>query len=166
MPGAKPEQLASPARHCWECLRRDIACDGTYPVCKTCAGKEVVCPGYDNTKPLRWLTPGKVTSRTGRKKKCPSTKTGNLPKPHASGKREIPSPSQVVLKVEADALIQAVKYCESLNPEAEISISTTNTVQSKSTRRFTHVIQPFNILDPHLGCPPCLWTPSSTYLPP
>ncbi|PSN72315.1 hypothetical protein BS50DRAFT_569829 [Corynespora cassiicola Philippines] len=64
---AAPEKAK---RQCWECLKRRLVCDHTLPHCKKCqkAGKE--CPGYDEQKPLQWVTPGKVTSRRRHK---PST---------------------------------------------------------------------------------------------
>jgi hypothetical protein len=72
-------------RQCWECLKRRLVCDQTFPHCKKCrkAGKE--CPGYDEQKPLQWVQPGKVTSR--RRKKSSSSKIYPIPtkgtkKPH------------------------------------------------------------------------------------
>ncbi|KAF2729586.1 hypothetical protein EJ04DRAFT_502111 [Polyplosphaeria fusca] len=67
---AVPRQ-PSPKRQCWECLRRRLVCDFGRPGCKKCcnAGKE--CPGYDEKKPLKWLDPGRVTSKTRTKKKSP-----------------------------------------------------------------------------------------------
>lgn len=67
---ANREMQPSPARHCWECQRRRLVCDAARPVCKKCVATGVVCPGYDDKKPLRWVTPGKVTSRTREKKKA------------------------------------------------------------------------------------------------
>lgn len=66
------EQKAS--RQCWECLKRRLVCDHTLPHCLKCikAGKD--CPGYDEQKPLQWVSPGKVTSRT-RKKNPPKIYT-------------------------------------------------------------------------------------------
>lgn len=52
-----------PKRHCWECLRRRLVCDGGQPFCRKCDGAGVVCPGYDDKKPLRWIANGTVSSR-------------------------------------------------------------------------------------------------------
>jgi hypothetical protein len=63
-------------RHCWECLRRGLVCDSTEPACTRCAGWGIACPGYDGPKPqrLRWLAPGRVTSRAPpRKQRRPKT---------------------------------------------------------------------------------------------
>ncbi|KAK8037965.1 C6 zinc finger domain protein, partial [Apiospora phragmitis] len=59
--------------YCWECQRRRLECDSTRPVCNKCRQAGVVCPGYEDKKPLRWLAPGRVTSRT-RKRKTPTSK--------------------------------------------------------------------------------------------
>ncbi|KAF7561249.1 hypothetical protein G7046_g2875 [Stylonectria norvegica] len=65
-------------RHCWECLRRRLVCDSTRPVCKGCSVAGVVCPGYDDVKPLRWLAPGRVVSRNHKPMWTPAAK----PKKH------------------------------------------------------------------------------------
>ncbi|KAK2043137.1 hypothetical protein LZ31DRAFT_524889 [Colletotrichum somersetense] len=58
----------APERHrCWECLRRRLVCDATKPICNKCRVAGIVCPGYDDKKPLTWLAPGRVTCRTRRK---------------------------------------------------------------------------------------------------
>ncbi|KZL79293.1 c6 zinc finger domain-containing protein [Colletotrichum incanum] len=54
-------------RRCWECLRRRLVCDAIRPVCNKCRVAGIVCPGYDDKKPLTWLAPGRVTCRTRRK---------------------------------------------------------------------------------------------------
>ncbi|TDZ13784.1 hypothetical protein Cob_v013084 [Colletotrichum orbiculare MAFF 240422] len=54
---------------CWECLRRRLVCDSVKPICNKCRASGIVCPGYDDKKPLTWLAPGKVTCRTRRKGK-------------------------------------------------------------------------------------------------
>ncbi|KAK8066539.1 hypothetical protein PG997_013286 [Apiospora hydei] len=63
----------STRRYCWECQRRRLECDSTRPVCNKCRQAGVVCPGYEDKKPLRWLAPGRVTSRS-RKCKAPAAK--------------------------------------------------------------------------------------------
>lgn len=56
------------SRWCWECRRRRLVCDCTRPVCNKCKATGVVCPGYEDKKPLTWLAPGKVLSRTRKPK--------------------------------------------------------------------------------------------------
>ncbi|KAK3181168.1 hypothetical protein K4F52_007583 [Lecanicillium sp. MT-2017a] len=51
------------AKSCWECIRRTLDCDGGRPICQKCIERGLVCPGYDNKKPLVWVTPGKTTHR-------------------------------------------------------------------------------------------------------
>ncbi|KAH8195299.1 hypothetical protein TruAng_010522 [Truncatella angustata] len=63
-------------RQCWECQRRRLVCDGIRPVCNKCKTNKVVCPGYEDKKPLVWLAPGKVTSRVRRAKPTASKKNG------------------------------------------------------------------------------------------
>ncbi|KAK5992787.1 Phomenoic acid biosynthesis cluster-specific transcriptional regulator-like protein [Cladobotryum mycophilum] len=55
-----PTTTAS-SRQCWECLRRNRACDGSTPVCASCSSMGIVCPGYKDQKPLTWLPMGKVS---------------------------------------------------------------------------------------------------------
>ncbi|KAL7943902.1 fungal-specific transcription factor domain-containing protein [Trichoderma barbatum] len=58
-------------RHCWECRRRCLVCDSEVPGCKRCCASGIHCPGYGDVKPtrLRWITPGRVTSRDQKQKK-------------------------------------------------------------------------------------------------
>ncbi|EFQ34907.1 hypothetical protein CGRA01v4_04170 [Colletotrichum graminicola] len=65
LPPSSPE--ASERQRCWECLRRRLVCDATKPICNKCRVAGIVCPGYDDKKPLTWLAPGRVTCRTRRK---------------------------------------------------------------------------------------------------
>ncbi|WPH01375.1 fungal-specific transcription factor domain-containing protein [Acrodontium crateriforme] len=49
---------------CWECRRRRLLCDGTWPKCRKCATALVNCPGYERrNRPLRWLQPGQIIAR-------------------------------------------------------------------------------------------------------
>ncbi|KAK0630366.1 fungal-specific transcription factor domain-containing protein [Bombardia bombarda] len=70
-------------RHCWECLRRRLVCDSTRPACKRCLTAGTVCSGYSGVKParLKWLAPGRVTSRS-RKSKKGSTPTAESESTH------------------------------------------------------------------------------------
>ncbi|KAH6628080.1 fungal-specific transcription factor domain-containing protein [Chaetomium tenue] len=77
----RPERTERPERpQCWECRRRRLVCDGVQPVCTKCRAAAIVCPGYADKKPLTWLAPGQVMSRT-RRKKNPSTKVPNSKAP-------------------------------------------------------------------------------------
>ncbi|KAH8805517.1 C6 zinc finger domain-containing protein [Xylogone sp. PMI_703] len=69
----------TPKRHCWECLRRCLVCDSTRPACNRCSTSLIQCPGYSEIKPsrLRWLAPGRVTSRSRKLKGASPTNPGN-----------------------------------------------------------------------------------------
>lgn len=58
---------SSDQKSCWECARRRLVCDETHPTCRKCSDAGIVCPGYSNAKPLRWLAPGRVNARIRRK---------------------------------------------------------------------------------------------------
>ncbi|OHF03955.1 C6 zinc finger domain-containing protein [Colletotrichum orchidophilum] len=75
--GAPPQTQTGPSngrRHCWECQRRRLVCDSARPVCSKCKTSGVVCPGYEDKKPLTWLAPGKVKTRTWKRKSPPANK--------------------------------------------------------------------------------------------
>ncbi|KAL7795762.1 hypothetical protein V8C37DRAFT_373339 [Trichoderma ceciliae] len=55
-----PKADGDQQRQCWECLRRRLACDGYRPVCNCCRSASIVCPGYEDRRPLTWVTPGNV----------------------------------------------------------------------------------------------------------
>ncbi|RMJ02225.1 hypothetical protein BHE90_017041 [Fusarium euwallaceae] len=63
-------EMETQQRHCWECRRRCLVCDFTEPACKRCSTAGVECPGYSHVKPqrLKWLAPGRVTSRNRKRK--------------------------------------------------------------------------------------------------
>ncbi|TPX14766.1 uncharacterized protein E0L32_005161 [Thyridium curvatum] len=82
--GGPSTALTAPAvskRQCWECLRRQLVCDSAYPVCNQCRTKGITCPGYEDKKPLTWLAPGRVTSRTRKRRKSPVYTTTTAPTP-------------------------------------------------------------------------------------
>ncbi|KAI1826573.1 hypothetical protein F4861DRAFT_536885 [Xylaria intraflava] len=56
-------------KHCWECQRRRLVCDSAQPACNRCRKNGVECPGYSETKPLRWVKPGRVTTRNRRRQR-------------------------------------------------------------------------------------------------
>ncbi|KAB8264896.1 fungal-specific transcription factor domain-containing protein [Aspergillus pseudonomiae] len=76
-------------RHCWECMRRRLVCDFERPTCNKCRSAGVDCPGYDEKKPLRWLAPGKVTSRA-QKRRWPSGMDGTARSDEAADKKNAP----------------------------------------------------------------------------
>ena len=81
LPAAQDAALGRPTQ-CWECRRRRLVCDGTQPVCAKCRAARIVCPGYADKKPLTWLAPGQVVSRT-RKRKT-TRRDGNGSQPQAT----------------------------------------------------------------------------------
>lgn len=123
--------MKSTSRRCWECLRRQIDCDGDSPVCKACVARGVVCPGFDNKLPLRWLPPGKVTSRTWKKSSRrnvasdPNASTSSHEQSIVAGQAnqlktppngaEVSPLSLFIMKTGTDALAQAAVYCECLD---------------------------------------------------
>ena len=78
-------------RQCWECLRRRWVCDAARPVCNKCRAAGIVCPGYNDTKPLTWLAPGRVTSRARRNTKRNSISDLYVTGPVQSGEIEASS---------------------------------------------------------------------------
>ncbi|KAH5182148.1 hypothetical protein HBH68_176670 [Parastagonospora nodorum] len=43
-----------PNSPCWGCRWRRVRCDSQQPACNKCTRKGLLCPGYGNTKPLKW----------------------------------------------------------------------------------------------------------------
>ncbi|KAI0018872.1 hypothetical protein F4780DRAFT_780918 [Xylariomycetidae sp. FL0641] len=71
-PASAPPPPPPRKQHCWECLRRRLVCDGTRPACQRCRAAAIVCPGFEDRQPLRWVRPGQVSAAArgrGRKKK-------------------------------------------------------------------------------------------------
>jgi hypothetical protein len=62
---------ASKTKQCWECRRRRLVCDFTSPACRKCQVRGVECPGYDGTKPLKWLQPQQVNAKGPKKMVVP-----------------------------------------------------------------------------------------------
>ncbi|GAB1311461.1 hypothetical protein MFIFM68171_01671 [Madurella fahalii] len=88
---------------CWECRRRRLVCDGTQPVCTKCRAARIVCPGYADKKPLTWLAPGQVVSRTRKGK--PTRKAGGSSQGgHTKGLDEFEGGGQTDLSQADDAL--------------------------------------------------------------
>lgn len=126
-----PASPESPERRrCWECLRRRLVCDAIKPVCNKCRTAGIVCPGYDDKKPLTWLAPGKVTCRTRRKPRSGETdadsKKPMKPKPKTLRKglgRVLSEEEQRIfdgveyilhsdLRTDICDVYEAVQYCE------------------------------------------------------
>ncbi|UPL03775.1 hypothetical protein LCI18_014709 [Fusarium solani-melongenae] len=112
-------------RHCWECRRRCLVCDFTEPACKRCSTAGVECPGYGHVKPqtLKWLTPGRVTSRSRKRKgsRSPSSPVENDPskansftteQPQMIAAFNIPIP-RFELKTDVCSLPEAAEYFNS-----------------------------------------------------
>ncbi|GAD93893.1 C6 zinc finger domain-containing protein [Paecilomyces variotii No. 5] len=85
--------------HCWECLRRRLVCDFQVPGCKRCAASGIDCPGYGQPPRLRvkWLAPGKVSSR---QRKSPSNhqKKGGASPEGADPEESRPTTSKGILE--------------------------------------------------------------------
>ncbi|KZL85846.1 c6 zinc finger domain-containing protein [Colletotrichum incanum] len=77
LPTTNPAQTATGGsrRQCWECQRRRLVCDSARPVCSKCKISGVVCPGYEDRKPLTWLAPNKIKTRTWKRKSPPTDKS-------------------------------------------------------------------------------------------
>lgn len=116
-------------RHCWECMRRRLVCDSAPGACNKCKTRGVVCPGYDDKKPLRWLTPGKVKSKPRRPKTAlaaASTVSKTAPKKAPKAKSQPSDKSMIPViyltqsavekhKWQNDVcdIVQAVAFCTS-----------------------------------------------------
>lgn len=105
--------------HCWECLHRSLVCDSARPSCRRCASTGVECPGYGPVKPtrLRWVTPGRVTSRPKRLKRKHAGKGPGGNTEGGSKQLALVRPCPVpVLWPDADpnvsALFEAAEYCK------------------------------------------------------
>ncbi|KAL6856723.1 hypothetical protein J3F83DRAFT_375467 [Trichoderma novae-zelandiae] len=79
--------MTSKRPQCWECQRRSSPCDGKTPVCGNCSAAGMVCPGYNNARPLTWLPTGKVS----RLQKPRVKGRGHGAKP-AAGRRQLARP--------------------------------------------------------------------------
>ncbi|KAI1419494.1 hypothetical protein F5Y12DRAFT_245116 [Xylaria sp. FL1777] len=68
--GSATTQTKTSQKHCWECLRRRLVCDSVQPICNRCRTGGLVCPGYGEKQPLRWVKPGQVTACTRERAKA------------------------------------------------------------------------------------------------
>ncbi|KAL2856492.1 fungal-specific transcription factor domain-containing protein [Aspergillus pseudoustus] len=106
-----------PKRHCWECRRRKLVCDFTWPGCNRCARSGVNCPGYGETPPLRikQFKPPKSKPR-GQKKQAgseagPSSQSTSLIRQGPDNVQRapiaVPFPE---LKTDVHTMLDAVRY--------------------------------------------------------
>lgn len=58
---------------CWSCRHRRTKCTSESPSCSNCLKRDIECPGYSSTKPLRWK-PGhkRPKSSVSSTSKCPT----------------------------------------------------------------------------------------------
>ncbi|KAB5566158.1 fungal-specific transcription factor domain-containing protein [Coniochaeta sp. 2T2.1] len=78
------------SKWCWECRRRRLVCDCAYPVCNKCNSTGVVCPGYEDKKPLTWLAPGRVLSRNRKTRSKPTDQNAVVRSEKEKGKKRGP----------------------------------------------------------------------------
>lgn len=110
-------------QQCWECLRRLLACDGCRPVCDCCRFAGIVCPGYEDRRPLTWVTPGNVTiTRIRRARKCVGALSATTAVPKKN-RPQLPSPpadmGTVVPGPEAAAVITSVQNDKNTEHDAD-----------------------------------------------
>lgn len=92
----------------------------------------MTCPGYGEKKPLKWIAPGRVNSRTRQRRRPPASESeerGQIASPnHAALVAKDPDPpsgscssERAVVKLtiprlqlgtEANAVVQAASYCK------------------------------------------------------
>ena len=121
-------------KHCWECRRRRLVCDSTRPACNRCRKNRVTCPGYTETKPLRWVSPPTLsTVGPARRQWGPAPNTLQVDEEDSAFLLDIHSVLPTQLKpvpVQDDNFkaLQAVHYCKSSHPSlSAYSQSTTET---------------------------------------
>ncbi|GFF85215.1 hypothetical protein IFM47457_06738 [Aspergillus lentulus] len=99
-------------RQCWECHRRRLVCDFSLPGCRKCYTAGVECPGYDDKKPLKWVTTGEVTSRPRKKTVQQSTAKQHASEDRSDSQDEVWSLSvpRDRLVTESGAIVEAAYY--------------------------------------------------------
>ncbi|OIW24740.1 hypothetical protein CONLIGDRAFT_685687 [Coniochaeta ligniaria NRRL 30616] len=117
------------SKWCWECRRRRLVCDCTRPVCNKCKTTGVVCPGYEDKKPLTWLAPGRVLYRPRKPRGRPPASQKAVVKkgknvPSSSESNTGPSSQEVTtlqsvaalphaqLRTDMCDLVEAAMYCK------------------------------------------------------
>jgi hypothetical protein len=110
-----------PSRQCWECQRRRRHCDFSRPACNKCQAAGIVCPGYEDKKPLTWLAPGTVLSRPRKGRKSPPRPRVPETKDSLNGQAArltVEMASSLAIPIfnwrdETTAIIEAIYYCKS-----------------------------------------------------
>lgn len=108
-------------RQCWHCLRRRLVCDFLRPGCGKCSAAGIVCPGYDDKKPVTWLAPGQVLSRTRRPQESKRLLTNTNLKNNVEVREEMVDEAlqrvvqvrSVAFKTDACDIVEALYYCMS-----------------------------------------------------
>ncbi|KAI1147853.1 hypothetical protein F4825DRAFT_126473 [Nemania diffusa] len=98
-------QAEATRRHCWECLRRRLVCDSVRPVCNRCRTSGIVCPGYGEQRPLRWVQPGRVAIRHRRRPKARVSQSASAKRrdaDHADADGETATDADADADVDAD----------------------------------------------------------------
>ncbi|KAK3353728.1 fungal-specific transcription factor domain-containing protein [Lasiosphaeria hispida] len=119
MPQAESQTATS--QQCWECRRRRLVCDATHPVCTKCRVARIVCPGYADKKPLKWLAPGQVTSRSRGRNRKPTSPVGGGPGVAEHPGLLLPPPTLQKLELRDDTcdIVEALAYYNTrLYPDA------------------------------------------------
>lgn len=96
--------ISNKQQQCWECLRRGLVCDGYRPICDCCRSSGIVCPGYDDRRPLIWVTPGYVTVTRTRRVKVASAAVST---PATSQKDRLQTGQQLLLPPSELILIES-----------------------------------------------------------
>lgn len=101
------------AKQCWECHRRRLVCDRSLPHCRKCHANGVACPGYADSRPLKWLQPQQVKSkqRGRRRDDNPDLET----RQDESGLALVPKtpvPSSLQPDRAVVEIFEAIEYCE------------------------------------------------------
>lgn len=121
---------------CWECQRRRIVCDNQRPVCNKCQSLGIVCPGYEDKKPLVWLAPGRVLSRPRKSKTRHGTQklvVQEAEKRSTRNERENEGSSRgiypgyhVRVRTDASDIVEAAEYCKLRVPSSRQCPNTSN----------------------------------------
>lgn len=115
-------------RQCWECQRRRLVCDSARPVCSKCKTSGVVCPGYEDKKPLVWLAPGKVKTRTWKRKSPPANKNKDDVSSRESSKEQ--SGSELAKAVRSEVSSARTGHLVHLFPGHELRDETCDIIEA------------------------------------
>ncbi|KAL6871959.1 hypothetical protein J3F83DRAFT_625785 [Trichoderma novae-zelandiae] len=118
-----PKADASRQQGCWECLRRCLACDGRRPVCERCRSAGIVCPGFEDRRPLTWVTPGNITVTRIRRAKTTAAATSAASKKNSHRARPLlllPSPDKDSAQTESSAVSTTLSSSDNKSTEDNI----------------------------------------------